>query len=152
MNFKAAQFENFCTHPDQAVKCVVLFGPNEGEIATLLQKCVKAICGDINDSFNFAQLDMDAISKDGGEIYAEYHAQSLMGGRRIIVVKNADNSLTPFLKDMLPESPSNNLLLLTQNMIFDENIQDILQEPSCLLQHVHNYGKSKLHLYLLTIS
>ena len=115
MNFKAAQFESFCTHPDSAVKCVVLFGPNEGEIATLSEKCVKAICGDINDSFNFAQLDMDTISKDGGEIYAEFHAQSLIGGRRVIVVKHADNSLAPFLKDMLPDSPSENLLILTSS-------------------------------------
>lgn len=115
MNFKAAQLENFCAHPDSAIKCVVLFGPNEGEIATLKQKCIKAICGDVNDSFNFAQLNMETISKDGDEIYAEFHAQSLMGGRRIVVVNNADNSLAPFLKDMLPDSPSDNLLLLTSS-------------------------------------
>ncbi|MCQ2734328.1 MAG: DNA polymerase III subunit delta [Alphaproteobacteria bacterium] len=115
MNFKSAQFENFCMHPDSAVKCVVLFGPNDGEIATLLGKCVKSICGDANDSFNCSQLDMDTISKDGGEIYAEFHAQSLMGGRRVIVVKNADNTLAPFLKDMLPNSPSENLLVLTSS-------------------------------------
>lgn len=112
MNFKPAQLENFCLNPSAAVKCVILFGTNEGEIATLQKKCAEAVCGSIDDAFRYASLDMENISKDGSEVYAEYHAQSLLGGRRVVVVKNADNNLAPLLKKMIPETISDNLLIL----------------------------------------
>jgi DNA polymerase-3 subunit delta len=59
---------------------------------------------------------MENVAKDGGEVYAEFHAQSLMGGRRAIVVQGADNNLTPMLKKMLPETPSENLLILSSSV------------------------------------
>ena len=113
MNFKPAQFEGMIARLSPAVKCVVLFGNNEGAIATLQQKCAEAVCGDMNDAFRCCVLEMEKISKDGREIYAEFYAQSLMGGRRAIVVKNADNNLAALLKNMLPETQSENLLILS---------------------------------------
>lgn len=117
MNFKPAQFESFCKSPDPAVKCVVLYGNNEGEISMLRKKCAEAVCGSTEDAFRYCALRMDDISKDGGEVYAEFHSQSLMGGRRVIVVQNADNNLTVLLKKMLPETASENLLILTSSTL-----------------------------------
>lgn len=113
MNIKSAQLEKFCLNPSPEIKCVILFGTNEGEIATLQKKCAEAVCGSVEDAFRYSLMEMDNISKDGGEVYAEFHAQSLMGGRRAIVVKNADNNLTPLLKKMIPETVSDNLLILS---------------------------------------
>lgn len=112
MNFKPAQLESFCKNPDSEVKCIVLFGNNEGEISMLQKKCAEAVCGSTDDAFRFSLMQMDNVSKDGGEVYAEFHAQSLMGGRRAIAVQGADNNLTPMLKKMLPETKSENLLIL----------------------------------------
>lgn len=113
MNFKQVQLENSLKNLGVDIKCIILFGTNEGAIADLQKKCAEAVCGDINDAFNYSQLEMENISKDGGEIYAEFCAQSLMGGRRAIVVKNADNNLAPLLKNMLPETSSENVLILS---------------------------------------
>lgn len=113
MNFKASQLESFCVNPSPDIKCVILFGTNEGEIATLQRKCAEAICGSTDDAFRYSALEMESISKDGSEVYAEFHAQSLMGGRRAIVVKNADNNLASLLKNMIPETTSDNLLILS---------------------------------------
>lgn len=116
MNFKPAQLESFCKSPDPAVKCIVLFGNNEGEISMLQKKCVEAVCGSTDDAFHYCLLQMDNVAKDGGEVYAEFHAQSLMGGRRVIAVQGADNNLTPMIKKMLPETPSENLLILISSV------------------------------------
>lgn len=113
MNFKPAQLERFCSNPSTEIKCVILFGTNEGEIATLQKECVKAICGSADDAFRYSLLEMEKISKDGSEVYAEYHAQSLVGGRRAIVVKDANNDLSTLLKKMIPETTSDNLLILS---------------------------------------
>lgn len=77
------------------------------------KKCAEAVCGSMEDAFQCSTLEMENISKDGGEVYAEFHSQSLMGGRRAVVVKNADNNLTVLLKKMIPETTSDNLLILS---------------------------------------
>lgn len=117
MNFKAAQLENFCKNPGTEIKCVILFGNNEGEISAYGKMCAEAVCGDIGDAFRFCCLDMENVSKDGGEVYAEFHSQSLLGGRRAVLVKNADNNLTALLKNMIPDSPSDNLLILQSSSL-----------------------------------
>lgn len=117
MNFKQAQLESFCKNPNPEIKCVILFGSNEGTIALLQKKCAEAVCGDVQDAFRYAALEMSEISKDGQEIYAEYYAQSLMGGRRSIVVKNADNNLAAVLKNMIPDTKSDNLLIICSSSL-----------------------------------
>ena len=94
----------------------MLFGNNEGEISMLQKKCAEAVCGSTDDAFHYCLLQMDNVAKDGGEVYAEFHAQSLMGGRRVIAVQGADNNLTPMIKKMLPETPSENLLILISSV------------------------------------
>lgn len=117
MNFKLAQLESYCKNPSPEVKCIVLFGNNEGAISIWQKKCAEAVCGSVSDAFRYVGLEMENVSKDGGEIYAEYNAQSLMGGRRAVVVKNADNNLAAVLKAMLPETKSENLLILSSTSL-----------------------------------
>ena len=117
MNIKPAQLASFCRNPDQKIKCIVLFGTNEGLINEWQNKCAAAVCEDISDSFRYFAFEMEQISATGGDLYGEYHAQSLMGGRRVVVVKNADNSLYPILKNMLPETKSENLLILSSSSL-----------------------------------
>jgi len=117
MNFKAAQLESFCRNPSPEVKCIILFGNNEGAISIWQKKCAEAVCGSIDDAFRCTILEMENISRDGQEIYAEYHAQSLMGGRRAVVVKNIDNTLAAFLKSMIPDTSSDSLLVLTSTTL-----------------------------------
>lgn len=117
MNFKPAQLEGFCKNPTPDIKCVVLFGSNEGTIAMLQRKCAEAVCENVQDAFRCAVLEMSEISKDGQEIYAEYYAQSLMGGRRAVIVKNADNNLASVLKKLIPETKSENLLVLSSSSL-----------------------------------
>lgn len=113
MNFKPQQIDSFCRNPNLDIKCVILYGNNEGLIADLQKKCAKAVCENLDDAFRCCTLNMDNISDGGQEVYAEYYAQSLMGGRRAILVKNANNDLTPVLKNIIPEIKSENLLVVS---------------------------------------
>lgn len=117
MNFKPAQLENSLKSLGTNIKCIVLFGTNEGAIADLQKKCAEAVCGSVEDAFSYAQLEMENISKEGQEVYAEFYAQSLMGGRRAVVVKGADNNLAPVLKNMIPETTSENVLILSSTSL-----------------------------------
>ncbi len=117
MNFKPEQLESFLQNLGNKVKCVIVFGNNEGQIATLQKKCAEAVCGSTDDAFRYVALEMEQISKEGSEIYAEYYAQSLMGGRRAVIIKNGDNNLAPIIKDIVPKTNSENVLIIASTTL-----------------------------------
>lgn len=76
------------------------------------KKCAEAVCGDISDDFRYVGLDMEDVAKDSSLLVSEFYAQSLMGGRRAIVVKNANNNLADVIKKTVPESVSENVMII----------------------------------------
>ena len=94
MNIKPEQVEGILKSLPPQIRGVVIYGSNEGMISTLSQQFVKAVSPDVYDAFHVSYLEMSDISSDVGTLYAEYNAQSLMGGRRVVVIKEATNLLT----------------------------------------------------------
>jgi len=110
VNFKQVQIEKFLKNPDATFKGVIIYGSNEGLVAEYVKSFTKAICKDIYDPFCTAYIDMEDIASDKAALVAEYNAQSLMGGRRVIVLKNADGDLAKIMPQIL-ESRSDTFLV-----------------------------------------
>lgn len=117
MNIKPEQVEGILKSLPPQIRGVVIYGSNEGMISTLSQQFVKAVSPDVYDAFHVSYLEMSDISSDVGTLYAEYNAQSLMGGRRVVVIKEATNLLTKPLKEMLSSSRSDSLLVITSSSL-----------------------------------
>lgn len=117
MNFKETDITRFLKAPDKNVRCVVLFGSNEGMIADLSAKFALSVCDDLNDAFRVATLQMEDLEKDFGALFGEYNAASMMGGRRVVFVKNANNNLTKPLKELFAGSTSDTLLIITSTSL-----------------------------------
>lgn len=117
MNFKQPDITRFLQNPDPKIRCVVIFGTNEGMIADLTKQFAQTACEDLNDAFRAVWLNMEAISKDAGVLYGEYNAQSLLGGRRVVIVKDGDNNLTPILKTLFKDNLSDTLLVINSTSL-----------------------------------
>lgn len=117
MNIKPEQVEHIVKSLSPNIRGVVIYGSNEGMIATLSQQFIKAISPDIYDAFHVSYLEMADVSTDIGALYAEYNAQSLMGGRRVVVIKEATNLLTKSLRELLASSQSDSLLVITSSSL-----------------------------------
>lgn len=117
MNIKPEQVDGIIKSLSPDIRGVVIYGSNEGMIATLSQRFIKAVSPDIYDAFHVSYLEMTDISADIGALYAEYNAQSLMGGRRVVVIKEATNLLTKPLREMLDTSKSDSLLVITSSSL-----------------------------------
>ena len=112
MIFKSAQMDKYIKNPDKSVKGFVVYGANEGLQAECVKSLIKTVSSDVNDPFQVVYLNCSDINSDAGVLYGEYGAQSLMGGRRVIVVQDADNNLTKHLKTMLETVVSDALLVI----------------------------------------
>ena len=115
MIFKSVQIENYIKRPDEKIKAFLVYGSNDGLVLDTVKKIARSVCADLNDAFQVAELSGDDVAADFGKLYGEYNGQSLMGGRRVIMVRDAGNSLTKDLRKMLDGSNSENLLLLYAN-------------------------------------
>ena len=117
MNIKPEQVEGIIKSLPKTIRGVVIYGSNEGMISTISQQFIKCISQDIYDAFNVSYLDMESINSDIGNLYAEFNAQSLMGGRRVVVIKDASQQLAKPLKEMLDNSSSDTLLVITSSSL-----------------------------------
>ena len=113
MIYKAAQIEKYLKHGDTTVKVFVVYGSNEGLAAEYVKKLTATICPDLYDPFCAVYLNCGDIISDPGLLFSEYTSRSLMGGRRVIVVKDADNNLTKHLKTMLDGPQSDTLVIVS---------------------------------------
>ncbi len=117
MIYKQVQIDRFLKKPDTSLKVVVIYGTNGGLIAEYVKNFTKAIVPDINDAFQVSNLLWENISSDVGLLAGEYGAQSLLGGRRVVIVQEVDNNLTKPLKSMLDTVNSDTLLILSSTSL-----------------------------------
>ena len=112
MIYKQVQIEKFCKKPDEQIKCFLVYGSNEGLQAEYVKNLTKSISPDIYDPFQVVYLNGEDVNADAGLLVGEFNAQSLMGGRRVVVVKNADNNLTKILKSLFDNPHSDTLVIV----------------------------------------
>lgn len=115
MIFKSGQVESYIKKPDSRIKAFLVFGNNDGLVLDTAKKIARSICPDLDDAFQVAELSGEDVAADFGKLYGEYNGQSLMGGRRVIMVRDAGNQISKELRKMLDDSNSENLLILYAN-------------------------------------
>lgn len=113
MQFKAVQIEKYLKKPDNVLRCVVIYGSNEGLQAEYVKKFTAAISPDLYDPFQVVYLNASDVNSDAGVLFGEYNGQSLMGGRRVVVVRDGDNNLTKTIKALFENSKSDTLLIIS---------------------------------------
>ena len=117
MNYKDTDIVRYLKSPDLGIKCVVIYGTNEGKVSEYCSQFAKTVCENLNDAFRVVSLNMDLINKDVGVLFGEYNAQSLLGGRRVIIVKDVTDVITKHLKTLFEENKSDTLLILSSSSL-----------------------------------
>ena len=113
MKFSGAQLANFLKRPDPAVTVALVFGPDEGLVRERADALVKAVLGDAGDDpFRLALLTADKIRQDPALLADEAAAMSLMGGRRVVRVRDAADGISASLKHVLEAGRGEALLVL----------------------------------------
>lgn len=111
MIFRQAQIDKYLKNPDEGIKCAVIYGSNEGLINEYMKSFILSIAPDLYNPFQVVYLN----DVDEGILAGEYNAQSLMGGRRVVVIKDAPDGMAKYLKPMLEKSASNALIVVTSS-------------------------------------
>ena len=113
MILKPLQIEKFIKEPDKNIKAILVYGTNDGLILDTAKRLARSICSDLTDAFQVSDILSEDIINDFGRLCGDYNSQSLMGGRRVVMVRDVTDAITKDLRKMLAESKSDNLLILS---------------------------------------
>ncbi len=94
MKLEAGRVEGFLKAPG-AARVVLVFGPDGGLAGERAVRLVKAVLGGSDDAFRYAEI------SDPGRLLEEASAASLMGGRRVVRLREAGDSAVKSVERVL---------------------------------------------------
>jgi len=112
MKFNNSQLEAFYTKPNPEIKAFLVFGQDEGAIREIFFKVSQMIVPDLTDAFRVAELNPLILKGNASALYDEAAAISLMGGRRLIKVDGADESVVEPLLMFLDKYDGDSFVVL----------------------------------------
>ncbi len=112
MKISAGKAEGFIKSPPQDMRCILLYGPDQGLVFERSKLLAAATLEDLNDPFNSVVLQAGDIKSDPALIADEAAAMSLTGGKRFIRVQDATDSLTNAFKSYLGDPIGDALIVL----------------------------------------
>ena len=101
MKIAPRDIERFVKNPDQKFHAILLYGPDEGLVCDRARNIGKTIAEDLADPFNVVDLTTDILSEDPARLSDEMGAMSMMGGRRLIRLRNTSEKATGAIESAL---------------------------------------------------
>jgi DNA polymerase-3 subunit delta len=110
---KGASIDRTLSHPPKELVAALIFGPDQGLVRERAEKMIKAIVPDLKDPFLIADLDDGVLSSDPARLADEAAAISMLGGRRVVRVRGAGNSLAKLFERFL-DDPAGDALIVVE--------------------------------------
>jgi DNA polymerase III subunit delta len=107
----AGRVEGFLRRPDPEIRAVLLYGPDTGLARERADTLARSICPDLRDPFRVADLAASALAGDPARLADEAAQIGLMGGRRVVRVREAGDALAPPFARFLAETVADALVI-----------------------------------------
>ncbi len=112
MKIKASDADRFADRPDADCRAILVYGPDSGLIRERINKLTRSVVEDPNDPFRIVDLTDGELRQDPARLPDEAAAISMLGGRRVIRLRNAGDTLTKTISAFLEQSMGDALVLV----------------------------------------
>jgi DNA polymerase-3 subunit delta len=112
MIVKSSDADRYAAHPPKNLVAALVFGQDAGLVRERAETLMKTVVDDLNDAFRVADLDGDDLSSDPARLFDEAAAISMLGGRRVVRVRGAGNSLAKLFDSFLDEPKGDALVVV----------------------------------------
>lgn len=112
MKIGANRLDAFVRSPPDGLRVAVIYGPDEGLVRERAEILGRTVVADLNDPFLVADLAADELLADPARLADEVAAISMIGGRRLVRVRNAGDALAPLLDNILGDVPGDALTIV----------------------------------------
>lgn len=112
MKLPTNRVEAFLRKPDPCIRAILLFGPDAGLARERADGLARGVCPDLRDPFRVADLTAAALASDPARLHDEAAQISLMGGQRVVRVRDAADALTPLFTRFLADAGGDALVVV----------------------------------------
>ena len=112
MKLQAGRVDAFLRRPDPEIRAILFYGPDAGLVRERADAVARLICPELHDAFRVADLTASAIVGDPARLHDEAAQISLMGGRRVIRVRDGGDQLAQTLVRFLADPPGDALTVI----------------------------------------
>lgn len=89
MKIGSRQAEDFVRRPDPAARAILLYGADGGLVRERAERLAGSVVDDLNDPFRVSAIAGPALSQDPARLGDEAAALSMVGGRRVVWLRDA---------------------------------------------------------------
>jgi DNA polymerase-3 subunit delta len=112
MKLPAARVAAFLRQPDRDIRAVLLYGPDAGLVSERANAVARTVCPDLKDPFRVADLSGAALAADPARLGDEAAQMSLIGGRRVVRVRDAGDRLAGLFAGFLDTAPGDAFIVV----------------------------------------
>ena len=109
---KGASIDRLLSHPPKDVVAVLIFGPDQGLVRERAEAVIKSVVPNLKDPFLIADLDDSTLASDPARLFDESAAIAMLGGRRVVRVRGAGNSLAKLFERFLDDPVGDALVVV----------------------------------------
>jgi DNA polymerase-3 subunit delta len=102
---KIARAESFLRAPDFGLLAVLLYGPDSGLVRERALDLARGVVLDLTDPFRTVEITANALIADPARLGDEVAAIAMTGGRRVVIVREAGDSVSSLLAEFLSHPP-----------------------------------------------
>jgi DNA polymerase III subunit delta len=108
----AGRVDAFLRRPDAEIRAVLLYGPDAGLVRERADQVGRTVVPDLQDAFRVADLTGPVLTSDPARLNDEAAQISLMGGRRLVRVRDATDAHSTIFARFLAESAGDALVVV----------------------------------------
>ena len=112
MKLAAGRVDGFLRRPDPGVRAVLLHGPDAGLVRERADVLGCSVAPDLRDPFRVADLTGAALAADPARLYDEAAQISLMGGQRLVRVREVGDAQSAVFGRFLADPPGGGLVVV----------------------------------------
>ena len=109
---KGASVDRTLSHPPKDLVAALIFGPDQGLVRERAETLIRSVVPNVRDPFLIADLDDNVLASDPARLFDEAAAIAMLGGRRVVRVRGAGNSLAKLFERFLGEPAGDALVVV----------------------------------------
>lgn len=113
MKIAPRQIPSFINNPDKSLAAILIYGPNTGLVKDYIKKLTAHYLEDPNDPFNSSIFTGAGLSEDPAKFADEAASMSMLGGQRLVMIKEAIESNTLHIKTYC-ENPNPDCIIIIE--------------------------------------
>jgi DNA polymerase-3 subunit delta len=131
MIVKPAESENFLRRLPPDIRAVLFYGPDQGLVHERAERLALSIVPDLRDPFRVADFDAALLAEDPARLSDEAAALSMSGGRRVVRIRGAGNTVSKIFTSFLANASSDTMVVVESgDLARDSSLREVFAEAS----------------------